>query len=557
MLKAKRMLAAALALSLVIPFTVGRTAQAAYNGDPVVHPAGNALSAHGSKAAITPQPTAESLLELVRANRLENIDMETYGDFQFTHEERNTNSSDLLTMEAQNLDANADGVPMEYQLYDINQDGTPELFMVSPASGVRAGVNIYRHDTYHMQVDHVKTIGGVTIMFKNPRKKQVVFVTSSSAYRTDIITYKMTNAGKLKKVVTYTQNGKKYKKNKKKISKAKFDKYFKSLDKLKQIRPRKIPTEEIPATITRHYVYYNKDVYYYEVYADDYSDAIVMTKANRTDSAPQDKFLAFRMIYDRLDNGEYMSDPVLRRYVFGPDVTNPGTGKTFQQEDWESMQALQFGESYACPYFRSTVGEDGKKVLDIEADGTPKVTTEAGTAKNGDVDYKTLIYSFEYGDSVVVMSFFSEGPLIGRIAKVETKYPNITGEVPFETYTYVYGVENTGYPEWDPVIDVQIRGEGVSTGLKDAKNRTLTIDSTTPEYKQTIVANENVGFQLAHAVNAQFYTYQEDGTTKWILDPQLTSTDENVKIDDIMNPSTGQLTYGEPKFDKGLFWELK
>ena len=107
----------------------------------------------------------------------------------------------------------------------------------------------------------------------------------------------------------------------------------------------------------------------------------------------------------------------------------------------------------------------------------------------------------------------------------------------------------------------QVSGLGVDTNLPGSKNRTISINDNASDdlkkYAFTITSNENVAFELFDSDFGQFFSYKKDGTTKWNLPMYDYDEDEWEAFDDMINPASGQMTYSDAKFDKGLFWEPK
>ena len=63
--------------------------------------------------------------------------------------------------------------------------------------------------------------------------------------------------------------------------------------------------------------------------------------------------------------------------------------------------------------------------------------------------------------------------------------------------------------------------------------------------------DEAVRFELYGKGAGQFYTFNSDAT-KMLLPVELEKIDENM-----LNPATGQMSYGDPVFEENLFWEAK
>ena len=542
--------AMALAFSLAIPQTVTTRVFAAEEEGEVKDDTSDATAATGSAA------DAAELRKLIKANLIKDYDPAVTKEMDIVHEVRSNDASDILVSEAQSLKERAGGKTCEYQVYDINRDKNTELFMLYP-NGVRGKVDIYRYDDYDFTIARVATLKNVTELHKVPKKKQIVIVTIPGANKMTITTYKLTDSGKLKSVSVYTRNKKTYKNGKKKITKKAFDKYYKSVKKIAKIKTKKIPNENYTYTVADH-SFYSKDLFSVDYEDELGTEALFMSKYNKDDKSTvsQDKCIAYTYAYDRVGKHEFSAEPGLTRYVFGPDVVDKKTGKTYQEEDWDALYKKVFAGKYAPWFLMEGSDENGKVILEVEADGELHgVTAKDCTSNNGGLTYKAKEYSIEYGDCQLRMVFFTEGPQAGRISEAGMYYPHVTGDVAHEKWTFIYAEEAGNGSEHDPQIYDWVTAGGVD---KNAKIRTLSVDATDTALTQTIMAAENVSFEL-FTESGQFYTYKSDGKTEWALPEE--NSEENWKawreFDDMLNPANGQLSYGDAAFTNKLYWKAK
>lgn len=502
-------------------------------------------------------PTWEGLCELTRSNMYKNINMDTYGPMAVTYEERNTDVESALISEAQNLKANSEKESVKYQLYDINRDSIPELIMTWPGkvykkTGVSTlNVHIYTYDAEGLQVNLAGAVSNVTEIRKQPKKSQIVFITSGGLYKNSIITGCITKKGKLKKKTTYSMlNKNKYTKNKKKLSKKAYFKQLKSVKKLKLIKTKAIPDTDYYPMELAAYSYYSKDLCTYSSYGLTASTTLVMN-TDVSATTDQDKYAAFSYVNTLKPTDFYEPESDLKRYVFGPNT----------KEDYTEMRDSVFGNDHVCELLTSGVDADGKEVLCIEANSSGQVSTQEGTSLNGEKSYKTMEYTFGFGDQVARMSFYTEGAYSGRIAYIGLYPSELTGILPNSLWTYSYGIGEgiPNEPEWDPVLNAQVMGTYTGDG---AKPRTLEIGdnvtSGTGTSTRKITVNQNVAFELYSGGAGHFYTYMADGSEKWFLTGVEMDESTYEEIHNMLNPAVGDQIYAETtKFDKGIFWEPK
>ncbi|MBR6229735.1 MAG: hypothetical protein IKQ97_08365 [Eubacterium sp.] len=550
-----RLIAMSMTLALAVPQTVVTVSNAASAVS--VKAEATAEAATGSAAA------AEELRTLIRGNLLKDYDAEKDGEMDIVHKVRNNNADDALTVAAQNVASQKAVKSAKYALYDINKDDDTEMFLRFDGKKKNT-VMVYRYDTYDFSVACLGEYAGVSNVYKNTKKKQIVIVTAPSKKKKTITTYKIASSGKLKAASTYKQSGKTYKNGSKKISKNEFNKFEKSVKKMPEIKFGSIPKDDYSYEVEDE-CFYGKGIYWRSVEDEVARESFFMTVGDSS-VAPQDKYLAYSYSYDLVGWHEYSSEPGLTRYVFGPSVADPKTGKTYQQEDWEAMGKEIFGGQYAPPFMTESVDENGKTVLDIEADGELHgVDVTDKQAKNGSASYKGKEYTIEYGDCQLRMLFIAEGPLQGRIAEAGIYYPHVTGEIAHDKWEFIYAAEAGNPAEHDPVIYDQITAGGVTEG---SKPRTLKVGAATDELKQTIKANENVRFELYSGGVGQFYTTGKDG--KETLLPLLPSMDDKgnktklseedkawIAFENALNPANGQMTYGDPKPADYVSWKVK
>ena len=550
-----RLIAMSMTLALAVPqVTVpvsSAESSATVNADAVTE------AATGSATAV------EELRTLIRANLVKDYDVEKDGEMDIVHQVRSNNALDALTAAAQNIRSQKDIKSAKYVLYDINNDGDSE--MIIKFNGKKKNtVRIYRYDNYDFSNACIGECFGVSDIRKNTKKKQIVIVTTTGKKKKTITTYKETAAGKLKTVSVYTKNGKTYKKDKKKIKKKVFNKFVKSVNKLAKLKVGAIPKDDYSYTVEDE-CFYGKGIVSREFQDEVGIESLFMTQP--ADAASQDKYLAYSYAYDQVGWHEYTVEPFLTRYVFGPDVVDAKTGKTYQQEDWEAMRKAVFGGTYAPPFLTETTDENGKTVLDIEADTElHSVEVKETQTKNGAASYKGKEYTQEYGDCQLRMVFIDEGPLKGRIAEAGIYYPHVTGEIAHDKWIFTYGAEAGNPAEHDPRIYDWITAGGIDP---DTKVRTLTINAASDELKQTIKANENVRFELYGRGSGEFYTKWTDGkeyTLPFATPDEMSETDKQerlalenaaIEFERALNPPNGQMTYADSETRDMLFWRAK
>ncbi len=540
-------IAMALTLSLAFPQTLSVSSVAVETDE------GETITDHTDTTVTGSAAAAEELRTLIRANLIKNYDPAVSKEMNIVHEVRNRDTRDVMEAEAQSLKSRSKA-KATYQVYDINADQSTELFMLYK-SGKSNKLDIYSYDEYDFQVSVAGKMSNVTEIYKNKKKKQIVVVTSPGSKKKAITAYKINDSGKLKSVSLYTQNKKTYKNGKKKITKKAFDKYYKSVKKLAKLKTKKIPEENYLYTVQDE-CFYSKDLFYAGFEDEMGKESLFMSK-NPTATAPQDKCIAYWFGYDRVSRHDYSEMPGMTRYVFGPDVIDKKTGKTYQEEDWDTMYKQESSGKYAPSFLMEGENDEGKIVLDIEADGEIHgVDKKECTAKNGSTSYKAVEYTMEYGDCQMRFTFFTEGEFAGRIAFAGMYYPYISGDTEHEKWTFIYGAEAVNPSEHDARIYDWVTAGGVD---KEAQIRTLSIESSDPAFAQTIKTAEYVSFELFSG-SGQFYSYKTDGTTKWLLPEQ--DTEENymnyVDYSNMLNPGgDGQYDYGDPVFEKKLFWDAK
>ncbi len=551
-----RMIAMSMTLALAVP--------------QAVVPVSNATSSASVKAEVGAEDATgsdvEELKALIRANLVKDYDAEKDGEMDIIHWVRSNTAEDALTTAAQNIRSQSDVKSAKYTLYDINKDSNAE--MIIRYNGKKKNtVRIYRFD----DDDIAATLGAeftkVSEIRTNTKKKQIVIVEVPGKNKKTITTCSINASGKLKTVSVYKKSGKTYKKGSKKIKKKAFNKFAKSVNKLSKLKLGTIPKDDYNYVIEDE-CFYGNGLFSREFKDDLGKETLFMTKTAEGE-APQDKYLAYSYAYDQVGWREYTSDPFLTRYVFGPDVVDPKTGKTYQQEDWEAMSKEVFGGRYAPPFLTEATDENGKPVLDIEADGAiSEVEVSDIETKNGDASYKGKEYAIMYGDGQLRMTFITEGPLTGRIAEAGLYFPQYTGDVAHDEWEFIYQSEAGNAAEHDPTIYDCITAGGVDP---DAKVRSLTINAASDELKQTIKSYENVRFELYGNGSGEFYTTLTDGKD-YILPfktpEELSEADKQerlaveeaaVEFEKALNPPSpnGQNAYADSAVMGRLFWRAK
>ena len=514
--------------------------------------AGPQIPAVAATPSATFDNSSKGLLSLIEANRFENINMDTYGDVRMQQYIPNDNVDELYTVEAQRFQEKNSGDDVSYQLYDINKDGKNEMIITYPVKA-RKMADIYGYDSAANKVSLIKSLSGVSEIRKDTKKKQIVVLTSKGSKNYSYTAYKY-DGTKIKKSTTWSRNKNTYKKNKKKITKKAFSKQKKSFSKMKKLSFKKIPATDFEDLRLFGVNYWAKDLCYNESYLGDELRTTIMQKDN-TES--QDKYLAYGFSYSRQKNGEYGSDPSsIVRYVFGPDVVNPQTGKTYLQQDWEQVRIGAFDRTYDYPLIYS-VPEFGTSSL--YEDEIENLEVKDVTLNNGEKTYQGKEYSISNLGHVIRYSFFSEGALLGRIAEVVVYDENDTDETPEVKYIYNYGTEGIeNEPEWNPVISGCIVGKGPES----FKNRKLTIptviDGKKGEYE--IVVSDNVRFELVGNGSGEFVSYLDDGSEQGegIVLPYDHNDKRTCELaESWLNPKSDKTgkRFGDSSYPRGIIWE--
>ncbi len=506
--------------------------------------------------AATPNATfgesAKDLLSLIEANRFENINMDTYGDVRLQRFFPNDNADELLTMEAQRFQEKNSGDDVSYQLYDINKDGKNEMIITYPDKA-RKVADVYGYDSAANKVSRIKSLSGVSEIRKDTKKKQIIVLTSKGSKNYSYTAYKY-DGTKIKKSTTWSRNKNTYKKNKKKITKKAFSKQKKSFSKMKKLSLKKIPATDFEDLKLADVSYWLKDLYCNEIYLGDEFITTILQKGN-TES--QDKYLSYGFSYSRQKNGEYGSDPTaIVRYVFGPDVVNPKTGKTYQQQDWEQLRHLTFDRMYDCAMVNPTLEIRNSSLYEDEIEN---LEVKDVTLNNGEKTYKGKEYSVSNLGHVIRYSFFSEGALLGRIAEVVVYDENDTNETPEVKYIYNYGTEGIeNEPEWDPVISGCVIGKGP----ENFQNRKITIptliDGKKGEYE--MVVSDSVRFTLFGNGSGDFVSYLDDGSEQGegIVLPYDYHDEHTYDLTESwLNPKTDKTgkRFGDSSYPRGIIWE--
>ena len=181
---------------------------------------------------------------------------------------------------------------------------------------------------------------------------------------------------------------------------------------------------------------------------------------------------------------------------------------------------------------------------------------EAGVCEPVDEYIETLNFTEEYdipyGDSRLRMMFAIDGALAGKIIQAAMYYPEISGSVDHEKWTFSYGSDAGDPMEVDKDIYDQVTGSG---SLAESEIRTLKIGAASKEYEQTFKVGSVVRFLVNIGSSGQFYTIDDKGE-ELILTNELNRFGEDEKLIEFekkLNPPTGQLSYGDAA-ENCLFW---
>ena len=238
----------------------------------------------------TDKSDIDLLSDLIKANMPSNIDIEKYGEVLAAKSVYDTDNADLfLQREAFRVGLAEDDT--RYKLFDIDGDGTNEM-LVSYESGVRMGVSIYRYVTSQGKTKEpgavkVRSFNAVSAVYCNKKKHYITVQQSEGAASGFYTAFKLKKNGKLKKIVKYSFDENKYKKNKKKITKKQFNKQLTTYCKNGEILiKKKAPKDSVDVTKLETVNYMSKDLYYN---FSDYStsgETTIMRKAGTGDKPP-------------------------------------------------------------------------------------------------------------------------------------------------------------------------------------------------------------------------------------------------------------------------------
>ena len=502
---------------------------------------------------VNAEQSAEGMLKILQDNLLQNTDVSKYGNI-YVKEMQLADPGALLLKEAQNFKANKKLTDVEAVLVDLNNDYQYEMVLTYPA-GVRGAISVFRFDNEKQAVVKVKTYYGVTDYRKSGKK--IVISQSQNAYSANYTTLKMTNAGKMKKVVTYSEKESKgkfvCKKNKKKITKKAFNKYVKKYNKLKRINFKPLTEDEIPVHVLAGDTYITKNSFTHIGYYETFKEVTVFSdNSAEAGVSPQNKYIGFWADFDAVEGGGYSSDGAIKRYVFGPDVKDAKTGKTYQQLDWEAGLYNSFDHGIVNTYISMVPKLDDKGYeFSMQPSEIENLKVEPGqSGQNGDSPkYAVTIYKFTYGNNDIEVSVFEDGEYAGRVKDLSVYKKGL--DIPYEYYEYLYGDQGAQEGQiYDPTINVQVRGDAVDglivPGLRKISVNEKAADAALPKYE--VSTSIDIEFNLS-TESGSFYTLGADGK-KQVLDSEGIA-DYNEKL----NPMDEKQGYKDTSFENGIFWE--
>ena len=498
--------------------------------------------------------TADSLIKILQDNLVQNTDISKYGNIHVT-ESGIADAGTILLAEAQNYRAIKELKDVEVVLADLNGDSTYEMLMSYPA-GVRGAIAVFRYDDAKQKAIKVKVFYGVTDYRKSGKK--IVISQSQNAYTATYTTYKMTKKGKLKKVISYSMkdnNNKKitYKKNKKKITKKAFNKYYKKYDKLKRINFKSLTKDEISIFNKTGETYISAKQFIHAGYYDSFKEVTVFSdNTSETGLSAQNKYTGFWADFNAVKGGGYSDEGVVKRYVFGPDVAEPKTQKTYQQLDWEKLVYDTFDGGYVNDYISMIPNaDDTAREFCMKASEIENLKVETGQAgQNGDSPkYSMAICKFTFGCNDIEVTVFEDGEYAGRVRDLSVY--NKGCDIPYAYWTYIYGDQAKQDGQlYDPLISNRIYGgpldNTVIKGLRKVSVNDKATESSLPKYEVAIA--QDVEFNL-YSGSGRFYTFDDTGA-KQFLEP-----DGIAEYNEMLNPAGSENNYADAKFDKGLFWE--
>ena len=448
--------------------------------------------------------------------------------------------------------------------YNINDDNYLELFV---RHSKNKKYEIYCFDPNTYDVPLMKTVKNVLAIYEQSKKKQIVIYQKSGKKKT-YTAYKKSGKN-LKKVVSYSYTGKKYKKNSKKITKKTFNKYVKTLSKLSKIKPTKIDDKMYGGYQDATKTHMEKDYYVNSIW--DYEDLIKYTHVFSKDDAGNYVSYGFDNILSPTDEGgnlEEIETPTESvRALFGPKIASDKlNGDTYQHADWKRLLQMLLGDKAAvCPELRAKDAPDGaQRALDFDKEALDgDVTSEEVNETNGDDStiYKAIRYKYHYTDMATKVTVFAEGPYAGYIHDITT-YTSSNGSDPYESTEFEYNKEPEGQL-FDPLITTGCIGTVDQLKEMGAPIRSITIEAAnipgyTDTYRKTISVANTVKFVPAtYTMKAQFYTIGEGGKKV-----EIAKGDEGITYDEKLNPKAGESAevgdlYADADFPNGFYWEPK
>ncbi|MBO6108268.1 MAG: hypothetical protein J6P16_02560 [Eubacterium sp.] len=372
---------------------------------------------------------------------------------------------------------------------------------------------------------------------KNTKKAGSIVVKQVKGKKTTYTTYKVANNG-LKKKVSYTKQGKKFKKNNKKISKKKFNKYVKSYKKLK-----KAVFNKADSNINSFYEetvvdYYSKDLYWELLYGSEDSYTTVMS-ALPEDAKTNDPYRYYKT------DGEKTT-----RYVLAPNVAASGSSVTYQKAQWDNIVKYQMNFTESYPMYNEL----------MTGSGTNKVETVTTVDKDLADGTKAQLKIYTVVDPtynvMVDISVYQTGALAGKINEYAI---GVTDGFYSNYWTFAYNKDAQYDGQWvDPLTDARCYADPDYVNSMKAGTRTLNIgyEGTDAAVKAwTVTACDDVYLDFPwvssdDSIKSGFYC--KDGTKTMELP---VNTEEYDKFLEKVNVLKDGKYSADASVAGGIFWK--
>ena len=192
-------------------------------------------------------------------------------------------------------------------IHDADDNNNNEMFVLYPNKLTLYSYDMRMSGAQAPDITPFFTAKNVKEIRKGSKKKATFMAKIVSGKTTSYVTYKL-DFDKVKKVSTYTQTGKTYKKGSKKISKKDFNKFLKTYKKAKKL------IFSAPSPYADFYTYADSLYMDKDLYVSHIGDEITVLRHDKDDT--EDPYKAFTCANERI------------RYVFGKD----------QAADWDAFR---------------------------------------------------------------------------------------------------------------------------------------------------------------------------------------------------------------------------